>query len=90
MSNKKWYKFLLIVGTILILATPIWWFFAPPYFGPMLCNPEDYSPSSGNYAYFACTDVYLKIGLFGTLGQLTAAGLLIYFASRTQRKIKSK
>lgn len=90
MSNKKLSKTLLITGTVLILLVPIWWFFLPQYFSPMLCNPEDYSPSSGNYAYFACTDVYFKIGLFGTLGQLIVAGLLIYFASRTQRKIKSK
>lgn len=86
MSRNKWYKSLLIAGTILILLTPMWWFVGSRLISPMICDPEDYNFTSGNYAFFACTDVYVKIALFGSFGNFIVGGLLIYFASRVQRK----
>lgn len=86
MSNNHISKTFLIASVILIVLVPVWWFVLPDYLSPLLCNPEDYSPSSGNEAYFACVDTYFKIGLFGTLLHLSVAALLVYFAAKTQKK----
>lgn len=86
MLNSKKYKVLMIIGTVLILTIPLWWFVLPQYVSPLFCNPADYAPASGNYSPYGCSDVYVKVIVVGSFINLIAGGIFFYLASRNQQK----
>lgn len=89
---KSWlYKVLLTAGVLLICTCPLWLYFAPLWFGKLVCNPDTIAPLASGWKPMApCAEQYIPLAIMATTVALTLGCLLTFLGMRIKLRDAKK